>query len=290
MGGEDAVTAKSDDVVALMREVAQTEIMPRFRRLGSADIAEKRNPSDLVTTADVEAEKRLGAALRALLPGSVVVGEEDVESNPGALAMLAEDRPVWVIDPVDGTLNYARGRACFAVIVALCRQERTLAGWILDPVADRIVRAAAGQGAWIEEGGAVRRLRLPPVKDVGGMVGSLARRLGRRLEARRDAGLDASQPGPARTVKYGCTGREYMDLAVGDLDFAQYTRLKPWDHAAGVLIHAEAGGFAAMTESGRPYRPEARVMEGTVLLAPDRDAWSALHAAFDAAAGTTAIV
>lgn len=283
------MTPDRGDVVRIMREVAAAEIMPRFRRLGSDDIAEKKSPSDLVTIADVEAEKRLSEALRSLLPGSRVVGEEDVEKNPDALDALAGDAPVWVIDPVDGTLNYARGRACFAVIVALCRHGQTLAGWILDPVADTVIHAAAGQGAWIEEPSGPRRLHLPPARSVPRMVGSLGRRLARRVKSRRSAGLDPFDRSPARTVKYGCTGREYMDLALGALDFAQYTRLKPWDHAAGVLIHAEAGGFAAMTETRRPYRPEPKVIQGTVLLAPDTDAWDALHAVFEDAARSGAV-
>lgn len=269
-----------------MRQVAAAEIMPRFRRLGSADIFEKRNPSDLVTVADVEAERRLSAELRALLPGSVVVGEEGVEHDPEALRALAGDAPVWVIDPVDGTFNYARGRSCFAVIVALCRGGETVAGWILDPVADSMVYAARGEGAWREDEGGTRRLRLPPAKAVTDMVGSLARRLGKSVETRRQAGAG---PLPAKSVKYGCTGREYMDLASGLLDFARYTRLKPWDHAAGVLIHAEAGGFAAMTGTRQPYRPEPRVQTGTVLLAPDRRSWDVLCAALDDSAQSTAI-
>ena len=74
-----------------------------------------------------------------------------------------------------------------------------------------------------------------------------------------------------------------MDLAQGKLDFAQYTRLKPWDHAAGVLIHTEAGGFNRMTGSRAPYRPVPWIMEETVLLAPDEATWEALHAVFVAA-------
>jgi fructose-1,6-bisphosphatase/inositol monophosphatase family enzyme len=71
-----------------------------------------------------------------------------------------------------------------------------------------------------------------------------------------------------------------MDLAQGKLDFAQYTRLKPWDHAAGVLIHTEAGGFNRITGSRARYRPRPRIMEETLLLAPDEATWEALHETF----------
>jgi fructose-1,6-bisphosphatase/inositol monophosphatase family enzyme len=268
----------SERVIQIMREVAAREIMPRFRNLEASDIAEKRNPSDLVTTADLEAERRLSAALTALESNSEVVGEEGAERDPGTLSLLGGEKPVWVIDPVDGTFNYARGRACFAVIVAFCMKGETLAGWILDPASDVVVSAIAGQGASITDERGCRRLRVPNAKGIGDMSGSVGRRLGRLVKARRDSGLSG---GPLKTVKYGCTGREYMDLAQGTLDFAQYTRLKPWDHAAGVLIHAEAGGFNRLIESRASYRPQPRVMEETILLAPDEGSWEALHALFD---------
>jgi fructose-1,6-bisphosphatase/inositol monophosphatase family enzyme len=268
----------SERVIQIMREVAAREIMPRFRCLEDTDIATKRTPSDLVTTADLEAERRLSAALTALRPDAEVVGEEGAESNPRTLSLLGGEKPVWVIDPVDGTFNYAGGRACFAVIVAFCMRGETLGGWILDPVSDVVVCAVAGQGAWITTESGYRQLRVPTGKDVHKMAGSLGRRLGRLVKARREAGLSH---GPLKIVKYGCTGREYMDLAQGALDFAQYTRLKPWDHAAGVLIHTEAGGFNRLTGSRASYRPWPRIMEETILLTPDEGSWDALHALFD---------
>ena len=267
-------------VIQIMREVAACEIMPRFQCLEAADIVAKQSPSDLVTTADLEAERRLSAALIALRPDAEVIGEEGTESNPDALSLLGGEKPVWVIDPVDGTFNYARGRACFAVIVAFCRGGETLAGWILYPVSDVVVCAVAEQGAWVTNNSGYRQLRVPKARQIGEMAGSVGRRLGRLVEARRNAGFSG---GPMKTVKYGCTGREYMDLAQGVLDFAQYTRLKPWDHAGGVLIHTEAGGFSRLTGSRVSYRAKPRIMEETILLTPDEEIWEALHALFDEA-------
>ena len=75
--------------------------------------------------------------------------------------------------------------------------------------------------------------------------------------------------------------REYLDLGSGKLDFAQYTRLKPWDHAAGVLVHAEAGGYSRLTNDGTAYRPiTGGIDERTLLAAPDETAWAALHDVF----------
>lgn len=271
---EEHMDPQIDRVSAIIRDVAAAEVMPRFQRLAASDIAEKRDPQDLVTTADLEAERRLEAALTALAPGSVVVGEEGVESDPGRFAALAGGAPVWLVDPVDGTYNFANGKPCFAVIVALCLGGETEAAWIFDPVADAMVWAERGMGAWTDENGDVRPLAAARPRPVSAMAGSLGWRLGRRVRERAEAGEDA----PARIVRLRCTGREYMDLADGRLDFAQYTRLKPWDHAAGVLIHAEAGGYNRLVGAGTPYQPTAGILDDTILLAPDAASWGRLRA------------
>ena len=270
-------------VAALTREVAAIEILPRFRRLEASDITSKNSPSDLVTTADIEAERRLTRALTALLPGSVVVGEEAAEGNPDILLALAGDDPVWLVDPVDGTRNFVRHDPRFAVIVALCVAGETRAGWILDPVSNALAWAVEGQGAWLEDAKGRHRLQVSAAKSIGDMTGSLGVKLGNRL---RDPATLGFAEAPKRVVRYGCTGQEYLDLARGALDFARYHRLKPWDHAAGVLIHAEAGGYGAIAEDGRPYRPEPRVSPDTVMVAPDRASWNALRTALNDAMQT----
>lgn len=272
----------TDRVIAIMRGVAASEIMPRFGNLAAGDIAEKRGPKDLVTVADTEAERALAEALVALAPGSAVVGEEAVDADPGVLEALGGSAPVWLIDPVDGTNNFATGKACFAVIIGYCVGGDVRAGWIHDPVADVTVWAKEGRGTWLDTALERRRLRLPAPKAVAQMTGSLGHRWTKRLKERVKAGL--GMPGP-RLVRYGCTGREYMDLAAGRLDFAAYTRLKPWDHAAGVLIYREAGGVALVTdarrEADRDYRPAPEILETTLLLAPNHACWRGLKASLD---------
>lgn len=259
-------------VDAIIREVAADEIMPRFRELAAHEISEKK-PGDIVTTADTEAEARLTAALGALVPGSAVVGEEAAEDDPGILRALGGEAPVWIVDPLDGTRNFAEGRPCFAVIVAYCRGGETVAGWIHDPVAGVTMWTAAGEGAWMAE----KRLSAAPAVSIAEMRGSLGHKFRKRLE---DRGKSRPAIVPASMTRLGCVGREYMDLAQGRLHFAQYAqRLKPWDHAAGVLLHREAGGFNGLTEGRGPYHPEPRVQYATLLLAPDVTAWDSLHAA-----------
>ena len=103
---------------------------------------------------------------------------------PASSQALGEDAPVWLLDPVDGTTNYASGKACFAVIVAYCAGGETLAGWIHDPIADTVVWAVAGEGAWLEQRRQRARARRRQ-RRIGAMSGSLTRAR-RRPAARQD--------------------------------------------------------------------------------------------------------
>lgn len=258
-----------DDVTSLIRAVTLEVILPRFRNLAEGDISQKKG-GELVTIADHESEARLASGLAALAPGSAVVGEEAAEVDARVFRALAGEAPVWLIDPVDGTRNFASGSACFAVIIAYCRGGDVRAGWIHDPVENITVVAEEGSGAWL--GG--QRLHIDRDVPIGSMSGSLSGRLKERVEARR-AGGDLEMP--ANVVRWRCAGQQYMGLARGGLHFSRYGQLKPWDHAAGVLIHREAGGFSAHMKDEAPYRPEPGIVPGPFLLAPSRSAWRRLH-------------
>src|SRR5205814_5231596 len=111
-----------DRVSGLLAEVVAEEVMVRFRALEASDLEAKisaGDPDDLVTAVDRAVERRLTGALTALLPGSRVVGEEATHAQPALLAALASTDPVWLVDPIDGTKNFARGDDTFGVMVAL---------------------------------------------------------------------------------------------------------------------------------------------------------------------------
>lgn len=247
-------------VADIIAEVAEAEILPRFRHLDAGQIREKK-PGELVTEADTEAERVMTPRLRGLIPGSLVVGEEAVAANPALLRVLEGQGDIWIIDPVDGTANFAKGNPRFAVIVALVRGGRTVGGWILDPLGGRMVTAEAGAGAWLDG----TRLAVMPSVPLAELAGSVKR-----------SGRLASLV--ARVGRKGSAAHDYIDLVTGRLHFAHYNRLMPWDHAAGVLIHAEAGGYSALTD-GRAYRPRAE--EGCLLLAPSAGSWTSLQAIID---------
>jgi fructose-1,6-bisphosphatase/inositol monophosphatase family enzyme len=261
-------------VIEILRKAAAEEIMPRFRNLTEHDIREK-SPGNLVTTVDLAMEKRLAQSLKALAPESRIIGEESAHLDPGVLHDFSGEAPVWVIDPLDGTLNFTRSKPCFAVILAYCLNGRTLAGWIHDPISGTTAWAVDGKGAFIDEQPIKTAMIRPNITDMNASIGYTARKNLARLRKEGRA-FDA----PA-SVRYGSVGREYMDLASGKIHFAHYSRrLKPWDHAAGVLIHQEAGGFSALAPDRTPYQPSLgeTTKKTALILTPDADSWELMYA------------
>lgn len=266
-------------VTALIRDVTAAEIMPRFKRLEAHHVSDKES-GELVTEADIASEARFTPALMELAPGSTVVGEEAVSDDASVLDRLKGSAPVWIVDPLDGTRNFASGKHCFAVIIAYAVGGETVAGWIYDPLADTVIWAERGKGAWAEE----TQLHISSQHSASAeLTGSMGK--WRRERLLNSANVDASLM-PSSFVRYGCTGREYMDLATSALHFAEYGMLKPWDHAAGILIHAEAGGYSAFSNDGEQYRPVAPdETNGRLLLAPNAALWQSLNEAFNPGAG-----
>lgn len=269
-------TVDLDRVARVLADVAAEEILPRWRNLAQGDVREKTGPNDLVTVADEAAERALAARLPALVPGSILIGEESVERDPGLLALLQGDAPVWIVDPVDGTKNFAEGSDRFAVMVALVERDRTVAAAIYEPVTGRALLAEHGGGAEMVEDGGRRRLRVAEAAGLDIMEGSLNFRFIQDEDVRKAVRANADAVLAKRHYRRGCAAYDYRMLAAGEWHFAFYWKNMPWDHAPGLLIHAEAGGHSARLD-GRPYR--ASELTGGILAAPDADAWQALRAA-----------
>ena len=261
-------------VADLLAEVSAVEIMPRFRRLAAGDIRAKAGPLDLVTEADEAAERAISAGLRRRFPGCVVVGEEATAADPGLLAAIGGPGLVFVVDPVDGTSNFAAGLPLFACMAAAIADGAVVGAAIHDPVSGSRALARAGEGAWMLEADGRRvELRVAPPAEVADMAGSVSwRYLPEPLKSRVCSHL----PRVAACWDYRCAGHEYRMVAAGQCDFLMFNRLMPWDHAAGWLLHREAGGYSAQFD-GTAYRPV--VTGGGLLCAADRASWEALRAA-----------
>ena len=271
MTKNDPMDALVHNVEELLRQVAEQEILSRFGQLQSEDIQTKAHARDVVTTADLEAENRLHEGLSKLLPGSAVIGEEDCFRNPEILNRMTGDQPVWVVDPLDGTNNFAQGKPCFAMICALVEGGETQMGWIYDPIAGVCATTRRGEGVYL----AGRKLTIELPETLEQMTGSLGDGMRKRVQARKE---DGEAGLPQHLVRYHCCGREYLDLLLGKIHFALYGgQLMPWDHAAGTLMIEEASGYGRIREDKSIYDP-SRIGTGKhLLLAPNEHTFDTLH-------------
>ena len=163
------------DLAAILREAARAEIMPRFRRLGAGAVRQKDGPLDLVTEADEAAEHAIAAALGRRFAGAVVVGEEAASADPSRLALLADADLAFVVDPLDGTANFAAGLPLFGVMAAALVRGEVVAAAIHDPVCDDTALALRGEGAWTEAPDGTRtELRVATPVPVGEMTGNVS--------------------------------------------------------------------------------------------------------------------
>ena len=264
--------ARSAEVAALLREAARAEILPRFRRLAQGAVRAKSGPLDLVTDADEGAERIIEAGLRRLFPGCAVVGEEAAAADPAVMDRLADADLAFVVDPVDGTANFAAGLPLFATMAAV------VGAWIHDPLGDDTAIALRGEGAWIAdpEGRPMADLRVAASAPLERMVAAISWGF---LPPPLRGQVTARFPRFAGVVGYRCAAHEYRWVAGGHGHVLLYNRLMPWDHLPGWLLHREAGGYSARFD-GSAYLPTHR--DGGLICAPDRDSWEAVrHALLD---------
>ncbi|QPC93424.1 inositol monophosphatase family protein [Mesorhizobium sp. INR15] len=261
-----------DWLSSLLAEAATVEIMPRFRRLGDGDIRQKTSAADLVTQADVNAERLITARLRQRYPQAMVIGEEACSDNPALLDGLGDADLAFVIDPVDGTFNFASGVPLFGVMLAVVVKGETVAGVIHDPVGKDWLIGAKGAGSHIRHAhGSIEKVRVIKPAPISQMTGSVSWQYVSEPERSR---LARNQTKILSQFAYRCAAHEYRLLASGHAHFVVYNKLMPWDHLAGVLIHAEAGGYAARFD-GSAYLPSH--LDGGLLVAPDKESWQVLR-------------
>jgi len=242
-------------VSELLRECARKHIVPYHKNLSADQKGFKdNNPNNQVTIADRESEEFLTRELTRLLPGSIVVGEEATETDKSMPDRLKDSRNVvWVIDPVDGTSNFARGDDKFCVMVALVENGETRMAWIYDVVNDSMTFAEKGKGAFLDG----VKMELDPQAPVGNRKGYAGYRI-----------LD--QVSNITTSTLRCAGHEYLNIAKGEALFGIYSFMKPWDHLAGALIVEEAGGYVRKWD-GTAYKPGDT--RGGIIAAATQQMW-----------------
>lgn len=244
--------ALTQAVHAVMREAADRAIMPRYQTLTASEITAKA-ADDLVTVADTEAEVILAEGLARILPEAAIVGEEAVHGDPALMERLG-DSLCWIIDPVDGTNNFAAGRPPFGILIALAEAGEAVAGWIWDPLRQRLCHAHKGQGAWIGDERVFARTsgQTPPIAAISLVFADLDKR------ERLKAGIAPHY----RLVDIPrCAAEQYPRIVLGENDITIFERTLAWDHAAGALLLNEAGGKCARPD-GSPYRVDRHLEPG----------------------------
>ena len=235
------------EVEALLREAAEQIVMPLWKNLGKKDVT-KKGAGDLTTTADTRCEAFLSSHLPGLIEGSLVLGEESVYEDPDLLAALRTDAPVWVIDPLDGTRYFAAGQPRFAIMVCLIKSGTTIGAWILKPLDGLLTSAERGCGAFH----GCERLVIDPSSL------PLERARGVAMTRYLPESLKPTAVAASSTFLFiertRCAGYNYPSFARSELQFLFFYRTLVWDHAPGVLIAEEAGGFVRRLD-GTKYSP-----------------------------------
>lgn len=264
----------ADDLVQLAADIARDAgALARTRRDEGVQIAGTKSAiADIVTAADREVEALIRQRLAEARPEDGFLGEESG-------AEIGASGITWVVDPIDGTVNYAYGIPAYAVSIAAVEGEpepaswRALAGVVYAVATDELFSATHGGGAWLHGASGAQRLHVNarPV-GVGALlatgfgydpathVGDLAR-VQRAMPLARDL------------RRIGSASLDLAYVAAGRLDGYFERGLNPWDYAAGVLLVEEAGGQAGGIPAGRPGKD--------LTIAAGPELYTALDAAID---------
>lgn len=214
----------------LVAERAQQEIMPRFNQVSYRF----KQDGSLVTAADTSMQAAMIDSLKARWPEYALLGEEMTAEQQQSL-LNQGDRGLWVLDPLDGTSNFASGIPIFSVSLALLVDGQVQLGLIYDPVRDECFSAIRGEGAWLND------YELRPDIHRDHLSQCIAQVDLKRLPAHMAMRLAEQHP-YASQRNFGSGALDWCWLAAGRSQLYAHGGQKLWDYLAGHLILQEAGG------------------------------------------------
>ena len=242
--GAAATTEPSDDdLLAVALSAARTAGVIIRRTSGLIAPSEKGGKSDLVTASDLECQAAIVAAVRSAFPSHAILGEEDVpagaEAAAAAIARVAESSILWLLDPIDGTTNFASGLPLCCVSIGVARAGVVAAAVVYDPARDEAFTAMRGRGARLNgvpiRVGVATELRAALIG-----FGGLGRDVSIAVPTHRAL---AALGGRVRALRgLGSAALHLAYVAAGRLDGCFDMSLSVWDTAAGVFLVREAGG------------------------------------------------
>ncbi|MCC6546752.1 inositol monophosphatase [Candidatus Sumerlaeota bacterium] len=238
------MTHQYEAIMATARRIALEAGAIQMRYFRNLDRYEKKGEIDLVTVADRECEELIHREILGDFPDHAVLGEEGGRYGSDTADYL------WIVDPLDGTTNYAHGLRLFAVSIGVTFQGRVIAGVVYAPALDELYTATRG-------GGAFRNLQQIRVSETGTLqdallvtgfpydradhVKPLMTMLGECVKSSRGI------------LRLGAAALDFAMVAAGHLDGFYEYGLKPWDMAAGSLLVEEAGGRVTDFHGEQPF-------------------------------------
>lgn len=206
--------------------------------------ARYKDEIDLVTQADLDSEALILEAIQRTFPGHAVLAEESGTHGE-------RSAPLWIVDPLDGTTNFAHGFPHFCVSIALHQENACTLGVIYDPLREETFWATAGQGAYLND----RPLRVTPVDRLVRSVIATGFSYGRAMVVHNNIAEFTRVMRRVQGIRRaGSAALDVAYVAAGRLDGYWEYYMQPWDIAAGALMVCEAGGLVTELDGG-PWTP-----------------------------------
>jgi myo-inositol-1(or 4)-monophosphatase len=269
-----ALPALRAELLELARATAEeaAELVGAGRSTAAERVETKSSPVDVVTAVDTASEALITRRLLAARGEDGVLGEEGAERE-GTSGVR------WVVDPIDGTVNFLYGLPAYAVSIAAEVDGRTEVGVVLNVATGELFTAARGQGAWLSAPGAAS-MQLHGSAPASLEQTLVATGFGYRAEQRRAQGAVVARLLPeVRDIRrHGSAALELCAAAAGRVDAYYELGLKPWDHEAGALVAAEAG-LVVSGIGGRPFGQPMAVAAAPTIAEPLLNLLERLHPA-----------
>ncbi len=246
-----------NEIVELVRLCGREELLTRFQRVDSKMKAD----GSVVTEADLAAQARLQEALTRRYPEIAFAAEEMTPAE--RQEVMQGGGPFWILDPLDGTSNFAAGIPYFAISLCLIENGRRIWGTVYDPCRDECYTASAGENAEIN-GEPLKRITPAPT-DIGECVAIVDfKRLPGTLACRL-----AEDP-PFRSQRsFGSVALDWCWLAAGRGQLYLHGRQNIWDYAAGLLVFEQTGGSALTLEGERIFDSRFQARSAVAAISED---------------------